>query len=194
MKDNAYIPAKSVLFVCLGNICRSPIAEGVFRHIVSKAGKLDGLRIDSAGLGSWHVGQPPDSRAQDALASRGIDISDLRARQVTREDFETFDLILAMDKSNRQGLMKLAPKDQQHKIRLFMDCAPNFGVHEIPDPFFGDKDGFDYVVQLIDAASRGLMRALTAKPPATATATATAASSPAQAMAPASRPLAPLNG
>jgi low molecular weight protein-tyrosine phosphatase len=193
MKDNAYIPAKSVLFVCLGNICRSPIAEGVFRHIASKGGRLEGLRIDSAGLGSWHVGQPPDSRAQDALASRGIDISDLRARQVTPQDFEEFDLILAMDKANRQGLMKLAPKDKQHKIRLFMDCAPHFGVHEIPDPFFGDKDSFDYVVQLIDAASRGLMRALTAKPPAGATAT-TAPTSQAQAIAPASRPLAPLNG
>lgn len=170
--------------MCLGNICRSPIAEGVFRHAASKAGLASRLRIDSAGLGSWHVGQPPDSRAQDALAARGIDISGLRARQITRQDFEEFDLILAMDKANRQGLLKLAPRDRQDKIRMFMDCAPHFGVQEIPDPFFGDKDGFDYVVQLIDAASRGLMRSLTARPP----------QQQAQAIAPASRPLAPLNG
>jgi low molecular weight protein-tyrosine phosphatase len=186
MKDHVHIPAKSILFVCLGNICRSPIAEGVFRHIAVQGGVFGNYRIDSAGLGSWHVGQPPDGRAQDALAARGIDISDLRARQVTPEDFEAFDLILAMDKSNRQGLFKLAPKQHHDKIRLFMDCAPNFGVHEIPDPFFGDKEGFDYVVQLIDAASRGLLRSLTVKPPAQG--------QQAQAMAPASRPLAPLNG
>ena len=185
MKDLVYIPAKSVLFVCLGNICRSPIAEGVFRHIASKNSALAGLTIDSAGLGSWHVGQPPDSRAQDALASHGIDISDLRARQVTREDFETFDLILAMDKSNYQRLLKLAPKQHHDKIRLFMDCAPQFGVHEIPDPFFGDKDSFDYVVQLVDAASRGLIRCLTPPKPAL---------QQAQSTAPASRPLEPLDG
>ena len=185
MKDIVYIPAKSVLFVCLGNICRSPIAEGVFRHIVSKNAEMADLTIDSAGLGSWHVGNPPDQRAQDALATKGIDISDLRARQVTCEDFEDFDLILAMDKSNHQRLLKLAPKQYHDKIRLFMDSAPQFGVHEIPDPFFGDKDGFDYVVQLVDAASRGLMRALT--PPKTA-------AHQDQSMAPASRPLAPLDG
>jgi protein-tyrosine phosphatase len=184
MKEIAYIPARSILFVCLGNICRSPIAEGVFRHIAQTAGIADLLRIDSAGLGSWHIGLPPDQRAQDALASHGINIADLRARQVTREDFEVFDLILAMDKSNRAGLLKLAPKQHHDKIRLFMDCAPNFGVHEIPDPFFGDRDGFDYVVQLIDAASRGLVRSITAKPTA----------QDSQAKAPASRPFAPLNG
>jgi protein-tyrosine phosphatase len=184
MKESVYIPAKSVLFVCLGNICRSPIAEGVFRHIVAKNSAFAGLVIDSAGLGSWHMGQPPDRRAQEALASHGIDISDLRARLVTREDFETFDLILAMDKSNRQRLLKLAPKQHHDKIRLFMDCAPHFGVHEIPDPFFGDKAGFEYVVQLIDAASRGLVRCLTPPKPA---------AHPAQSATPASRPLAPLD-
>jgi len=183
MKETVYIPAKSILFVCLGNICRSPIAEGVFRHVAQKAGVIDGLTIDSAGLGSWHLGQPPDQRAQDALASQGLNISDLRARQVSAADFEAFDLILAMDRANRKGLLKLATKDRQDKVRLFMDCAPNLGVHEIPDPFFGDKEGFDYVVQLIDAASRGLLRSLTAKPDLAA-----------QAVAPASRPLAPLNG
>jgi protein-tyrosine phosphatase len=186
MKDPVYIPAKSVLFVCLGNICRSPIAEGVFRHVVSKQPALAGLTIDSAGLGSWHVGQPPDRRAQEALASHGIDISGLRARQVTRDDFEAFDLILAMDKSNRQGLLKLASKHHHDKIRLFMDCAPHFGVHEIPDPFFGAKEGFDYVVQLIDAASRGLIRSLTPRKEAPGQLS--------QSTAPISRPLVPLDG
>jgi protein-tyrosine phosphatase len=183
MKESVYIPAKSILFVCLGNICRSPVAEGIFRHVAQKAGILDSLIIDSAGLGSWHVGQPPDQRAQDALASRGISIADLRARQVTQEDFERFDLILAMDRANRKGLEKLAPKSAQHKIRLLMDCAPSLTVHEIPDPFFGGKEGFDYVVQLVDAASRGLLHRITSKPPASS-----------QSVAPASRPLAPLNG
>lgn len=191
MKEPAYTPAKSVLLVCLGNICRSPIAEGVLRHIASRTGSLKGLRIDSAGLGSWHVGQPPDRRAVEALAGRGIDISDLRARQVSREDFEAFDLIFAMDKSNRQGLLKLAQKHQHDKIRMFMDCAPNFGVHDIPDPFFGDKACFDYVVQLIDAASRGLVRGLTARPPLSGQG---AGSDKSQSMASISRPLAPLNG
>jgi len=183
MKENVYIPAKSILFVCLGNICRSPIAEGMFRHVAAKAGILSSLTIDSAGLGSWHVGQPPDQRAQDALSARGINIADFRARQVTQDDFASFDLILAMDKANRKGLQKLAPKAAQDKIRLLMDCAPMISVHEIPDPFFGGKEGFDYVVQLVDAASRGLLRRLTARP-----------MEPLQSMAPASRPLAPLNG
>lgn len=190
MKDRVYIPAKSVLFVCLGNICRSPIAEGVFRHVASKNASLAGLTIDSAGLGSWHVGQPPDRRAQEALAGHGIDISGLRARQVTHQDFESFDLILAMDKANRQGLLKLAPKQHHDKIKLFMDCAPHFGVHEIPDPFFGTRDGFDYVVQLVDAASRGLIRCLTPRKE-------TPAQHGQQAQStgkPASRPLAPLDG
>lgn len=186
MKETVYIPARNILFVCLGNICRSPIAEGILRHIAQKAGVFDNFTIDSAGLGSWHLGQPPDQRAQEALASRGIDISDLRARQVCAEDFDRFDLILAMDRSNRAGLLKLAPKEKQDKIRLFMSCAPNLTVQDIPDPFFGDKEGFDYVVQLVDAASRGLLRGLMAKP--------AAQQAQPQSVAPASRPLAPLNG
>jgi protein-tyrosine phosphatase len=158
------MPAKSILFVCLGNICRSPIAEGLFRHIARQAGAADRFIIDSAGLGSWHVGHPPDERAQAALAARGIEISDLRARQITGDDFERFDLILAMDRSNRQGLLKIAPKDKQHKVRLFMEYAPHLGVREIPDPFFGGREGFDYVCQLVDAACRGLLHSQLPKP------------------------------
>ncbi len=154
------------------------MAEGMFRHIAQQAGASGGFIVDSAGLGSWHVGHPPDERAQEALDARGIEISDLRARQVVPADFDRFDLILAMDRSNRQGLMKLVPKDKQHKIHLFLEYAPHLGVREVPDPYFGGVEGFDYVCQLVDTACRGLLRSLTAKPHA----------------APAARPLAPLNG
>jgi protein-tyrosine phosphatase len=155
---------KRILFICLGNICRSPIAEGFFRHIAMQRKMLDRFTVDSAGLGSWHIGHPPDKRAQAAMMARGIDISGLRARRIASADFETFDLILAMDRANRDGLLKLAPKEHRDKVRLFMEYAPNLCVQEIPDPFFGDKDGFDYVCQLIDAACRGLLVSLTAKP------------------------------
>jgi protein-tyrosine phosphatase len=141
--------------------------------------------VDSAGLGSWHIGNPPDERAQAAMRIRGIDIGDQRARRITLSDFEQFDLILAMDRTNRNALLKLAPKDYHHKIRLFLDYAPNLCVHEIPDPFFGDHDGFDYVCQLVDAACRGLLVSLTTQQPMAQTTPATP---------PASRPLAPLNG
>jgi protein-tyrosine phosphatase len=155
---------KSILFVCLGNICRSPIAEGMFRHIAAQRKLLDKFNVDSAGLGSWHIGHPPDERAQTAMRLRGIDISDLRGRRISPADFEKFDLILAMDRANRDGLEKLAPKEQRDKIHLLMNYAPNLCVHEIPDPFFGKNNGFDYVCQLIDAACRGLLVSLTARP------------------------------
>lgn len=180
MQQSAPILKKSILFVCLGNICRSPIAEAVFRHISAQRGFANSFYVDSAGLGSWHIGNPPDDRARAAMLARGIDISDLRARRVTHDDFETFDLILAMDRSNRDALIKLAPKEHEHKISLFMDYAPNLAVHEIPDPFFGDKDNFDYACQLIDAACRGLFVSLTAQSAAHTT--------------PASRPSVPMNG
>ncbi len=178
MKHDPEKPVTRILFVCLGNICRSPMAEGSFRHIARQNGALDRFIIDSAGLGSWHVGHPPDERAQQAMEDRGIEISELRARQVAPADFETYDLILAMDRSNRQGLMKLAPKDQQHKIHLFLEYAPHLGVREVPDPYFGGAEGFDYVCQLVDTACRGLLQSMTPKPQA----------------APTSRPFVPLNG
>ncbi|MFP3921027.1 MAG: low molecular weight protein-tyrosine-phosphatase [Dichotomicrobium sp.] len=147
----------SVLFVCLGNICRSPMAEGVFRQVVADAGLSHRFRIDSSGTGSWHVGRPPDIRAQQALAVRGIDISNQRARQFTRDDFKAFDLILAMDRSNYDRLHALAPDVYEPNIRLFMKYAPEMGACEIPDPFFGGPEGFDYVLNLIEVASRGLL-------------------------------------
>jgi protein-tyrosine phosphatase len=150
----------SVLFVCLGNICRSPMAEGVFRQVVADAGLSHRFNIDSSGTGSWHVGRPPDIRAQQALGLRGIDISPLRARQVTRDDFKSFDLVLAMDRSNYDRLMTLAPDVYEPNIRLFMKYAPEMGICEIPDPFFGGPEGFDYVLNLIEVASRGLLASL----------------------------------
>lgn len=162
MKQNISDSKNGILFVCLGNICRSPIAEGVFRNIAENRGYANYFLIDSAGLGSWHIGNPPDERAQAAMRLHGIDIGNLRARRVAPDDFERFDLILAMDRSNRNGLFKLAPAAHQHKIALLMDFAPMLSVQEIPDPFFGEKDGFDYAYQLIDAACRGLFVTLTA--------------------------------
>ncbi len=153
----------SVLFVCLGNICRSPMAEGVFRQVVADAGLSHRFRIDSSGTGSWHVGRPPDIRAQQALGLRGIDISPMRARQVTRDDFKSFDLVLAMDRSNYDRLMTLAPDVYEPNIRLFMKYAPEMGICEIPDPFFGGPEGFDYVLNLIEVASRGLLASLMKK-------------------------------
>src|SRR5262249_54986300 len=128
MKGNVARFSKSILFVCLGNICRSPIAEGVFRHTARQRGFSKDFTIDSAGLGSWHIGNPPDDRAQAAMRLRGIDISGQRARRISLADFEQFDLILAMDRTNRNALLKLAPKEYHHKIKLFLDYAPNLCV------------------------------------------------------------------
>jgi protein-tyrosine phosphatase len=146
-----------ILFVCLGNICRSPMAEGVFRRVAEEQGVLHLFEIDSAGLGHWHVGQAPDPRAQDAAHNRGIDISGQSARQVEHSDFANFDLILAMDGQNYQELVQLAPRDARHKVRLFLDFAPEEAATDVPDPFFGAAAGFDHALDLIDRASRGLL-------------------------------------
>lgn len=145
---------KSILFVCLGNICRSPMAEGVFRHVA--AGRGLNVTVDSAGTGSWHVGNPPDDRAQRAAADRGIDISGLRARQVSSDDFDRFDLVIAMDDANVATLLRTAPGDAQNRIRLFLEFAPGLTVREVPDPYYGGADGFDHVLDLIEAAAGGL--------------------------------------
>ncbi len=149
-----------LLFVCLGNICRSPMAEGVFRRVAQEEGMLDRFEIDSAGLGNWHVGQAPDSRAQAAARTRGVDISDQSARQVTKGDFARFDLLLAMDGSNYDELVELAPKSARHKIRRFLDFAPHVGAEDVPDPFFGGTEGFNHALDLIEAAARGLLAEL----------------------------------
>lgn len=136
------------------------MAEGAFRRVAQAEGLLDRFEIDSAGLGNWHVGQAPDTRAQEAAAGRGIDISMQSARQVTQTDFARFDLLLAMDGMNHAELMELAPEDAQHKIRYFLDFAPDSAVREVPDPFYGGPEGFDHALDLIEAAARGLLAEL----------------------------------
>jgi len=149
-----------ILFVCLGNICRSPMAEGVFRRVAEEEGLIDRFEIDSAGLGDWHIGQAPDHRAQKAARSRGVDISDQSARQVVDEDFDRFDLLLVMDRSNYAELKARAPHEARAKIRPFLDFAPQAGTSDVPDPFFGGAEGFDHALDLIEAASRGLLASL----------------------------------
>ena len=152
-----------ILFVCLGNICRSPMAEGVFRRVVAEEGLSDSFVIDSAGLGDWHIGQAPDHRAQKAARSRGIDISDQSARQVAHEDFDRFDLLLVMDGSNYDELKVRAPHEARAKIRPFLDYAPHAGTKDVPDPFFGGAEGFDHALDLIEAAAHGLLASLVGK-------------------------------
>ena len=144
-----------LLFVCLGNICRSPTAEAVFRVRAADAG-LD-VVIDSAGTGAWHAGEPPDTRAQAAGHARGYSFAGQSARAVVDSDFQEFDLILAMDAKNLKNLMRRAPETAQSKIRLFMDFAPQLSVREVPDPYYGGADGFDQVLDLIETASDGLI-------------------------------------
>jgi protein-tyrosine phosphatase len=149
-----------ILFVCLGNICRSPMAEGVFRRVAEEEGLIDRFEIDSAGLGDWHIGQAPDHRAQKAARSRGVDISDQSARQVVDEDFDRFDLLLVMDRSNYAELKARAPHEARAKIRPFLDFAPHVGTRDVPDPLFGGAEGFDRALDLIEAAARGLLASL----------------------------------
>ena len=147
----------SVLFVCMGNICRSPTAHGVFRKLVRDEGLEQQIAIDSAGTHAYHVGQPPDSRAQATASRRNIDLSDLRGRQVEVEDFHRFDYILAMDRENLEILSRLCPAGNEDKLRLFMDFATDYGIDEVPDPYYGGEQGFERVFDMVEAASRGLL-------------------------------------
>ncbi|WP_040662591.1 low molecular weight protein-tyrosine-phosphatase [Nitrococcus mobilis] len=149
-----------VLFVCMGNICRSPTAEGIFRNLVKTEGLAQLIETDSAGTHDYHVGRPPDSRAMEAAARRGIDISDLRARAVDEFDFNTFDWILAMDRSNLAWLQAKAPVDRHERIHTLLEFAPALVESEVPDPYFGRRDGFEHVLDLVDEAARGLLQAI----------------------------------
>ncbi|ODS01210.1 phosphotyrosine protein phosphatase [Methyloceanibacter methanicus] len=148
-----------LLFACLGNICRSPMAEGVFRRVAEEQGQLHLFEIDSAGMGDWHKGQAPDHRAQKAALAR-VDISGQSARKIELEDFEDFDLILAMDGANIADLQDIAPHAARHKIRRFLDYAPHLAEDDVPDPYYGGEAGFDHALDLIEAASEGLLAAL----------------------------------
>lgn len=149
-----------VLFVCLGNICRSPTAEGVFRERLRRAGLERRVLVDSAGTGGWHVGEPPDPRTRAAAARRGYDLSALRARQVARDDFRRFDLVLAMDLDNRTSLLRQCPATEQGRIGLFLSYLPDARATEVPDPYDGGVDGFEHVLDLVEAASDGLLESL----------------------------------
>jgi protein-tyrosine phosphatase len=151
---------RRVLFVCLGNICRSPTAEGVFRHLLEQEAPELQIEVDSAGTADYHVGAPPDPRSQRAALRRGIDLSEARARQVTLEDFTRFDLILAMDRSNLHTLEAIRPERSDARLQLFLEYAPDVGRLEMPDPYYGGASGFEEVLDLAAAASRGLLAAL----------------------------------
>lgn len=145
----------SVLFVCLGNICRSPTAEGVFRDLVEREGLSDRIQIDSAGTHAYHIGEPPDGRAQAEAKRRGIDISGLRGRQARAQDFKTFDYVLAMDRSNHQNLLSICPMDHEDRLSMFLDFAPGVDRKEVPDPYY--EGGFDRVYDMIEEAAAGLL-------------------------------------
>ena len=152
-----------VLLVCMGNICRSPTAEGVLRFLIKNNNLGDKVEVDSAGTHGYHVGEAPDSRTQRAAAVRGYNLSQLRARKVARQDLDYFDLILAMDKSNLDNLRRLATPEQQERIKLFMDYARSFDDDEVPDPYYGLGHGFDLVLDMVEDASLGLIEEIKKK-------------------------------
>jgi len=149
----------------MGNICRSPTAEGVVRMLVEREAPDLALDLDSAGTHSYHLGHPPDSRSADAALKRGVDLSHLRARKVVAGDFTRFDLVLAMDRANLADLQAMAPVENQHSLRLFMSFAGEAaGTDEVPDPYYGGPNGFEQVLDLAELAGRGLIEALRRDP------------------------------
>ena len=146
-----------VLFVCMGNICRSPTAHGVFRYLVEREGLGHLISIDSAGTHAYHVGSQPDRRAQETARRRGVDLSDLVARRVSAEDLEVFDYVLAMDQENFIALSELTSGPQAEKIQMFMDFAPAMRTREVPDPYYGGPSGFERVFDMVEAAAQGLL-------------------------------------
>ena len=153
-----------VLFVCMGNICRSPTAEAVVRDFARREAEALALELDSAGTHGFHAGDPPDERAIEAARRRGIDMSGLRARKVEAQDFERFDLVLAMDEVVYGRLAGLAPHGLAERLRLFLDYAPELGRRDVPDPYYGGPAGFEEVLDLVEAGARGLIAALARRP------------------------------
>ena len=168
--------SRRVLFVCMGNICRSPTAEGVFRKLLAeRAPELD-VEIDSAGTHGFHDGGPPDPRACRAAERRGVDLKPLRARRVTERDFERFELVLAMDEQNLEFLLELCPVEYRPRVRLLLEFAPHLERREVPDPYYGGSTGFEFVLDLVEEAAAGLLEHLRNTPPPPPGGTAKAAS------------------
>ena len=160
-KTDSQDPKIRVLFVCLGNICRSPMAEGIFRDMLRSEGLLDRFHHDSCGTGSWHVGSEPDRRAQACLSGHGIDISDLRGRQLTESDFRDFDVVLAMDSSNYDGCLRLAPDEEaKKKVRKMLSYHGNPQMLDVPDPYHGGQQGFENVYEMLRVSCRNLLTEL----------------------------------
>lgn len=151
------MPVK-VLFVCMGNICRSPTAEGVFVKRLHEEGLEQAVSVDSAGTHAYHVGEPPDSRAQQAARKRGVDLGHIRARRAVAEDFLEFDYVLAMDQENLFGLERICPPDARTQPQLFLDYAASLEINEVPDPYYGGSAGFERVLDMIEAAAEGLLQ------------------------------------
>ncbi len=149
-----------VLFVCTGNICRSPTAEGVLRKLANERGLTEHIKIDSAGIGTWHVGDPPDLRSTETAKRHGVDISGQRARAIELIDFEAFDLILAMDNSHFQDLKQRCPEPLLERLGMFMSYATGTKIPEVPDPYYGQQDGFERVFNMIEDAGKGLLTKL----------------------------------
>lgn len=147
----------AVLFVCMGNICRSPTAEGMFLKMLAERAPTLDVAVDSAGTHDYHVGLPPDERSLLAAARRGIDLSRQRARQVEPADFGLFDLVLAMDRRTQVSLVELSPAEYHGRIRLFLEFAPQLQRHDVPDPYYGGRKGFEQVLDLVEEASAGLI-------------------------------------
>lgn len=152
-------PKISILFVCMGNICRSPTAEGVFRHVVEEAGLADRIKVDSAGTHAYHIGEPADRRARAAAERRGISLEGIVARRVRGEDFAGFDYIVAMDRLNHVTLVDQADAEHHDKIRLFLEYSAG-REDDVPDPYYGGSAGFERVLDLVEEASRGLLETL----------------------------------
>ncbi|WP_373976734.1 low molecular weight phosphotyrosine protein phosphatase [Chitinibacter sp. SCUT-21] len=144
--------------VCTGNICRSPTADGVLRKKIAQAGLVGRVRVDSAGTTDYHVGEAPDRRAQQHAKKRGYDLSNLRAREVCASDYVEFDLILAMDSTHLSFLKRSCPSEYQTKVQLFLDFAPEYRQSDVPDPYYGGAEGFEQVLNLIEAGCDGVMK------------------------------------
>jgi low molecular weight protein-tyrosine phosphatase len=152
-----------VLFVCTGNICRSPTAEGIFRKLVRDARLHESIVADSAGTHGYHVGEPPDERTCQAAIRRGYDLAHLRARKFERDDFHRFDVVLAMDRENHAHLARLVQPSEGHKLKMMMQYARKFREREVPDPYYGGSRGFELVLDMLEDASRGLLEAIVEK-------------------------------